>query len=77
MATGIPGPGEAWADSRLLAKLGAAVGSRLSVGATTFRVTHVLDYRPDQGVGFADLSATLLVNLDDVPATGLIDSNTR
>ncbi len=76
-ADGIPGRGEAWADSRLLAKLGANVGSELSVGAARFRVTRVLDYRPDQGVGFADLSTTLLVNIADVPATGLIQPGSR
>jgi putative ABC transport system permease protein len=74
---GIPAPGEAWADSRLLAKLGAAVGSRLSVGAAGFRVTRVLDYRPDQGVGFADLSPTLLINMADAPATQLIQPGSR
>ena len=74
---GIPGRGEAWADSRLLAKLGAGVGSTLNVGATSFRVTRVLDYRPDQGVAFADLSSTLLINIDDVPATGLIQPGSR
>jgi putative ABC transport system permease protein len=74
---GIPGRGEAWADSRLLARLGARVGSQLSVGAAQFVVTRVLDYRPDQGAGFADLSTTLLVNMADVPATGLIQPGSR
>ena len=74
---GIPARGEAWADSRLLAKLGAEVGSTLNVGSASFRVTRVLDYRPDQGVGFADLSSTLLINIDDVPATGLIQPGSR
>ncbi len=60
---GIPAPGEAWADSRLLAKLGAQVGSDLTVGAHTVRVTRVLDYRPDQGSGFTDLAA----DADDQP----------
>ena len=74
---GIPAPGEAWADSRLLASLGATVGSELSVGAATFRVTRVLDYRPDQGAGFTDLSSTLLINLADVPATELVQPGSR
>jgi len=74
---GIPGPGEAWADSRLLARLGAAVGTRLAVGAHEVVVTRVLDYRPDQGAGFGDLSATLLINIDDVPATQLIQPGSR
>ncbi|RPH58052.1 MAG: FtsX-like permease family protein, partial [Burkholderiales bacterium] len=74
---GIPGPGEAWADSRLLARLGVAVGAQLSVGAHEVKVTQVLDYRPDQGAGFGDLSATLMINLADVPATGLIQPGSR
>jgi putative ABC transport system permease protein len=74
---GVPGRGEAWADSRLLARLGADVGASLTVGALTVTVTHVLDYRPDQGAGFTDLSATLLINLADVPATTLIQPGSR
>ncbi len=73
----IPGPGEAWADSRLLARLGAPVGTRLMVGAHEVLVTRVLDYRPDQGAGFGDLSATLLVNLADVDSTELIQPGSR
>jgi putative ABC transport system permease protein len=73
----IPGPGEAWADSRLLARLDAPVGTRLSVGAHEVTVTQVLDYRPDQGAGFGDLSATLMINLTDVPATELIQPGSR
>jgi putative ABC transport system permease protein len=73
----IPGPGEAWADSRLLARLGVPVGASLNVGAHTVKVTQVLDYRPDQGAGFGDLSATLMINLADVGATGLIQPGSR
>jgi putative ABC transport system permease protein len=73
----IPGPGEAWADSRLLARLDAPVGTRLAVGAHEVTVTQVLDYRPDQGAGFGDLSATLMINLADVPATELIQPGSR
>ena len=47
------------------------------MGAATFRVTRVLDYRPDQGAGFADLSSTLLINMADVPATELIQPGSR
>ena len=73
----IPAPGEAWADSRLLAKLGATIGSTLTVGAKAVRVTRVLDYRPDQGGGFADLSATLMINRADLPATQLVQPGSR
>ena len=73
----IPARGEVWFDSRLLARLGAGVGDTVSIGATTFRVTRVLDYRPDQGSAFVDLAASLLMNLEDMPATELIQPGSR
>jgi putative ABC transport system permease protein len=47
VADDVPGPGEIWADSRLLAALHAGVGDSLTVGARDFTVTHVLISRPD------------------------------
>jgi putative ABC transport system permease protein len=73
----IPARGEAWADSRLLARLDAPLGARLNVGSLTVTVTRVLDYRPDQDAGFADLSATLMINLDDMDATRLVQPGSR
>ena len=75
--TALPGHGEAWLDSRLLARLGARVGDHVSVGATTFAVTQVLDYRPDQGSAFVDLAPSLLINLADLEATGLLGPGSR
>ena len=73
----IPARGEIWADSRLLATLDAAVGSRLSIGATSLLVARVLDYRPDQGSTFAELAPNALMNLADVPATQLVQPGSR
>jgi putative ABC transport system permease protein len=76
-ASGIPGPGEVWPDSKLLATLGGKVGSELSIGAATFRVTQVMISRPDQGSTFADLAPALLMNEADLPATQLIQQGSR
>jgi putative ABC transport system permease protein len=76
-ATGIPGPGEIWPDSRLLVALDASVGDMLSVGETTLRVTRVLIARPDEGSGFADLAPSLLINDTDLAATALIQPGSR
>jgi len=73
----MPAPGDAWADSRLLARLGARVGDRVAVGATGLTIRHVLDYRPDQGSQFVDLAPTLLMNDADVAATELIQPGSR
>jgi len=76
-ADGIPAPGEVWADSALLARLGADVGDRLSVGELELRIGSVVTYRPDQSIGFASLAPTLLMNIGDVPASGLIGEGSR
>jgi putative ABC transport system permease protein len=74
---GIPGRGEAWLDSRLMARLGVRVGDTVSIGAAQFRVTQVLDYRPDQGSAFVDLAASLLMNIEDIPSTQLLQPGSR
>lgn len=74
---GIPAPGEIWPDSKLLSAIDARVGSTLAIGAATFRVTHVLISRPDQGGTFADLAPSLLMNAADLPATQLIQPGSR
>lgn len=76
-ARGIPPPGEIWPDSRLLAALGARVGSRLTIGAADFRVSRVLISRPDQGGTFAELAPALIMNATDLPATQLIQPGSR
>jgi len=76
-AAGIPAAGEIWPDSKLLAALGAHVGSRLAIGAAEFRVSRVLISRPDQGGTFAELAPTLLMNAADLPATRLIQPGSR
>jgi putative ABC transport system permease protein len=73
----IPARGEVWLDSRLLARLGATVGDSVDVGAMTFKASKVLDYRPDQGSAFVDLAPSLLMNLQDMPATQLIQPGSR
>ncbi|HTV77738.1 MAG TPA: FtsX-like permease family protein [Steroidobacteraceae bacterium] len=75
--TAIPGPGEVWPSSKLLATLGGGIGTRLSIGAATLKVTRVLISRPDQGANLAELAPTLLMNLADLPATQLIQPGSR
>jgi len=76
-AAGIPAPGEVWPASKLLATVGGAVGSQLTIGAATFRVSRVLISRPDQGGTFAELAPSLIMNAADLPATRLIQPGSR
>lgn len=73
----IPPRGETWADGALLARLGADVGDSIAVGSSSLRIGAVLTYRPDQSIGFSSLAPSILVNIADVPATGLIGDGSR
>ncbi len=74
---GLPPPGKVWVDSRLLAVLGARIGSQLAIGAGTFTIGRVLISRPDQGSTFTGLVPGLLMNEADVSRTQLIQPGSR
>lgn len=73
----IPEPGNVWADAALMARLGVEVGDPVMLGESQLNVSAVLTYRPDQSIGFASLAPSLLVNVDDIPATRLINEGSR
>jgi putative ABC transport system permease protein len=73
----VPPRGEIWVDGALLARVDADVGESLTVGESELLVTAVLTYRPDQSIGFASLAPSLLLNIDDIPASGLIGEGSR
>src|SRR5882757_1732726 len=73
----IPGRGEVWIDARIIAQLKLELGATLRIGAGSFRVTEVLDYRPDQGTGFVNLAPAALLNFEDLASTQLIQPGSR
>jgi putative ABC transport system permease protein len=77
MTARIPGRGEAWVDARIMAQLNILIGAPIRIGAASFKVAEVLDYRPDQGTGFVNLAPAVLLNYDDVAATELIQPGSR
>lgn len=74
---GVPAPGEAWAEPGLLARLGIDVGATVTLGERELRITRVLQFKPDQNIGFVNLAPGLLFNLADVPATGVVKPGSR
>jgi putative ABC transport system permease protein len=71
-AVGIPARGEAWAEPSLLARLGGAVGDEIEVGQLRLTITRTLEFRPDEGWRLMQLAPTVLLNYDDVLASGLL-----
>ncbi len=76
-AAGVPARGEVWADGALLARVGAEVGDVLEIGELRLSVGAVLTYRPDQSIGFASLAPTVMMNIGDIDASGLVGEGSR
>ena len=75
--TMVPRSGEVWIDARIIAQLKLELGTSLRIGTAAFRVTEVLDYRPDQGTGFVNLAPAALLNYDDIASTQLVQEGSR
>lgn len=73
----IPARGEVWADERLATALDLRAGAALALGQATPRFAAVLTLEPDRGTNFFALAPRLLINLADLPATGLIQPGSR
>lgn len=77
LATGVPQPGTVWVDARLAQTLAVGVGDSLQVGESELRIAAILMMEPDRGVNFFTLAPRLMMNLADLPATGLIQYGSR
>jgi putative ABC transport system permease protein len=75
--TQTPARGSAWVDARILAQLNLEVGDQVHVGAATFAISQVLDYRPDQGTAFVGIAPAVLIDAGDVATTQLIQPGSR
>ena len=76
-AHGIPKRGEAWPDARLAARLDAKVGDALAVGDSTLKVAAIVQQEPEVASGMLAIAPRLLINIDDVPATNLLQPGNR
>jgi putative ABC transport system permease protein len=77
VADGIPDPGTVWLDSRLFAQLGIRPGDEVGIGEARFTAARVLEFTPDEGFGFTSMAPALLVNMQDIPGTQLINVGSR
>lgn len=74
---GGPAAGDVWIDLRLWQDLRLKIGDQLKLGRSGFRVARLLTYEPDRSGGFADLAPRLMIALDDLDATGLVNVGSR
>jgi len=76
-ASGIPAPGEAWVEARLLPLLDIQLGDSLELGTESLKVTRVLTFEPGGNGGFASLAPGVLINRSDVERAGVLRPGSR
>ncbi|MBP6279988.1 MAG: FtsX-like permease family protein, partial [Rhodocyclaceae bacterium] len=77
LVTRVPQQGEAWPDERLATALNLQPGAALELGNLQPQAGPVLTLEPDRGMNVFALAPRLLINLADVPKTGLIQPGSR
>ena len=73
----VPSAGQAWVDPALLEVLNLKLGDPLWLGDKAFQISALIDREPDRGAGFMNFAPRVMVNLSDIPATGLIQPASR
>lgn len=73
----IPALGTIWIDERLAAALDLQPGEVATVGRSALRVAAILTLEPDRGINFIGVAPRLMMNLADLPATGLLQVGSR
>ncbi|QTN45495.1 ABC transporter permease [Ectopseudomonas mendocina] len=72
-----PRPGEVWAEARLMVALNLKIGDEMEIGAKTLRLSRVLTYDPDTAGDFYSLTPRVLMHLDDLAATEVVQPGSR
>ncbi len=73
----VPARGTVWVEPRLLQALNVALGDTLELGASQFRIAALLAFEPDRAGDFFAIAPHVVMHLDDVPATALVQPGSR
>ncbi len=71
-ALGIPEPGTAWVDQRVLNSLKLALGDSVTLGEKPLKLARLITHEPDRRGDLYSLSPRLMFNLADLDAAKLI-----
>ncbi|MBI5439057.1 MAG: FtsX-like permease family protein [Nitrosomonadales bacterium] len=69
--------GTVWVDGRLLRRLDMRVGDEIDIGTQRFSVAARIVRDIDRAVGFYSIAPRVLMNGDDLAATGLLQEGSR
>ncbi|NML63115.1 FtsX-like permease family protein [Massilia sp. RP-1-19] len=72
-----PAPGTVWVDPQILTALNTRVGGAITVGDKRFAIAQLIATEPDRGAAFVNFAPRVMMALDDLAATGLVENGSR
>nr|NDG08854.1 FtsX-like permease family protein [Oxalobacteraceae bacterium] len=76
-AQGAPRPGEVWVDQGFLTSRQITQGAALRLGDATFKISATILLEQDRGAGFMSFAPRVMIALEDLPSTGLLQPGSR
>ena len=74
---GTPMRGNVWVEQSLINQLKLSKGDAITIGNERFSVSAILDDFPDRNDGFLAFAPTVIANIDDLDAMGVIQPGSR
>lgn len=72
-----PPTGVVWMTRAGANTLGATLGDAITLGASTLRLAALIEQEPDGALDYFNVAPKVVMNLDDLPATGLVQPGSR
>ena len=76
-ADGIPAPGTVWMGRAGAETLGARIGDTIALGESQLTLAALVLQEPDAALDYFNVAPKVFGNLDDLPATGLVQEGSR
>ncbi len=74
---GGPKRGELWVDRSLLSRLSVNIGDTVEIGVASLKIAGILANVPDRSYRFLVAGPAILMNIDDLPTTELVQPGSR
>lgn len=76
-AGAVPAPGTVWMGRGGADTLGARIGDTVGIGTASLRLAAIVTQEPDAALDYFNVAPKVFLNLEDLPATGLVQEGSR
>lgn len=70
-------PGEVFVDDSLVGRLGLSIGDSIQLGSRSYRIGGIVEFEPDRGMNFVNISPRILMRHDELLSSNLLGPGSR